>query len=123
MRRSKAFGPTAVTAATKTTVGSAYTLPAGVTKLTKLYASVTTLTKAESIQGYITLEGDWGKGPFEYTVPIQFMSGTSGTEAAWGAIACCEGIPLDIPVPGAGILTVSATITNAVEVCVSVEFI
>jgi len=122
MQRSKSFGPTSVTAETKTQVGSDYTMPSGARRIIGMQVCVGTLAKAEGITGHITLEHDGATGPFEYAIPLAMASGTSGTETAWGALCGIAIIPVDISGINGGVLKVYATMIAAVEVTVSVLF-
>jgi len=118
----KAFGQTASVADTKTQIGSDYTLPSGTRKITALHMSIFTLVKAEAPAGYITLEIDTVNGPFEFPIPIAMITGTSGTEAAWGSLTKLGPIPVDIPVPGAGVCKLYVTLDAALEVYLGLQF-
>lgn len=117
--KSKRFGAIAGVANTKTVVtGSPYTLPSGSRKLTALVVGVEGETITEGLSGFITLEIDTVNGPFEFVLPYN----TNYAVATGAAHGGCR-IPLNIDIPGAGVLNVYATMTDTVDVInVSVEF-
>ena len=117
--RSKRFGAIAGVAATKTLItGSPWTLPSGTRKLSALVVGVEGETITEGLSGFITIEIDTVNGPFEFVLPFN----TNYAVATGAAHGGCR-IPLDIPIPGAGVLNLYATMTDTVDVInASIEF-
>lgn len=101
----KTFGPTANTAATKTQIGSDYNIPDKFGRISGIIVSYYTAA-LEDASGYIILELDGVKGPFE--IPLASVIGATSGLAATPII-----IPLNIPGVGGNVLTVSATIVAA----------
>lgn len=113
--RSHAFAATAATADTKTTMGSAYSLPIGGTiKRIRLAFYQGVIDK--SCSGILTVETNIQKGPFEFAVGGQM--GITTTSGATGPNCQTEEIEVSIPVKINEEITVSLTMTEALEECV-----
>jgi len=111
VERSKSFVLAPAVAGTKTLMtGCPYTLPAGTRKLSKLSLQAGGDTITLLLDGIITIELDTQTGPFEYVIPMN-----TGFTVATGAVIGGTIIPIDIPVPGAGVLNVYATFTAALD--------
>lgn len=115
--RSTSFGPTAGTADTKTTIGSAYTF----SKKGKIvairvngYGGVT--DKAQN--AILILNFKNMSGPFEFAVK------SAVNEITVGGGTPTEVVPVDIPYENGEVVTVSLTCSEAQEDCiVSLKFI
>jgi hypothetical protein len=119
---SHAFAATAATADTKTTMGSAYTMPKG-GRVTQCRLAFYQGVIDKSCSGILTIETDRQKGPFEYAVGGQM--GITTTSGATGPNCPTEVIAVHGLSLGQGeIVTVSLTMTEALEECVvSIEWI
>lgn len=112
--KSKSGGPTAATADTKTAIISAYTMPmGGRIKAIRLSFYQGVIDKACS--GILTFETDRQKGPFEYAVGGQM--GITTTSGATGPNVSTELIPVDIAVSQGEQVTISLTMSEALEEC------
>ena len=110
--RSHAFGPTALTADTKTTIGSAYKVPqAGVIRKIRFCFYQGVIDKATT--GILYLESDQQKGPFEYAVGNSI--GITTTSGATGPNCPTEEIEVSIPVIAQEEITMSAKMAEALE--------
>lgn len=110
--RSKSFGPTALTADTKTTIGSAYKFPkAGVIKRIRYCFYQGVIDKATAT--ILTLESDMQKGPFEFAVGGSV--GITTTSGATGPNIATEEIEVAIPIGAQEEFTVSGTSAEALE--------
>lgn len=110
--RSHAFGPTALTADTKTAIGSAYKVPqAGVIKRIRFCFYQGVIDKATT--GILYLESDQQKGPFEWAVGGSI--GITTTSGATGPNIATEEIEVHIPVKAQEEITVSAKMAEALE--------
>jgi len=105
--RVKTFGPTQNTANTKTQIGSDYNVPKMINRIKGLIIQLYN-NAVEDMSGYITLELDNVKGPFEIPLPsiVAITSGVAMTPII---------IPLNIDGVGGSVLSVYATITAQVE--------
>lgn len=107
-----AFGPTALTADTKTTIGSAYKVPKGGTiKLIRFCFYQGVIDKATT--GILYLESNVQKGPFEYAVGGSI--GITTTSGATGPNIATEEIKVNIPVDPEEEITMSAKMAESLE--------
>jgi len=108
--RSTSFGPTASTADTKTTIGSAYTFAkTGRIRQIRLNGYQGVTDKAQN--GILTLDFKKLSGPFEFAVMA------ANTEVTVGGSHGTEVIDVDIPVDNGEVVTVSLTTAEALEEC------
>jgi len=115
--RSTSFGPTAATADTKTTIGSAYTFAqTGNIKKVRITGYNGVTDKAES--SILTLDFKRLAGPFE------FSCYGAGGEVTVGGKRPTEEIDIDIPYDNGEVITVSLTASEALEdVVVSITMV
>lgn len=112
--KSKSGGPTAATADTKTAIIDAYTMPSGGTvRFVRLSFYQGVIDK--SCSGVLTVETDRQKGPFEYAVGGQM--GITTTSGATGPNVSTEIIPVAIQLSQGEIVTISLTMSEALEEC------
>jgi len=109
--RGHAFGPTAMTADTETTVGSAYKVPtAGTIKRIRVAFYQGVIDKATS--GILYIKTDQQKGPFEFAIGgVNCIATTSGSS---GSIPT-EEIECAISVKAQEEVTVSCKMAEAQE--------
>jgi hypothetical protein len=112
--KSHADGPTAATADTKTAIISSYTMPTGgMVRAIRLSFYQGVIDK--SCSGILTFETDRQKGPFEYAVGGQM--GITTTSGATGPNVSTEIIPVAIQVSQGEQVTISLTMSEALEEC------
>jgi len=110
--RGHAFGPTALTADTKTAIGSAYKVPvAGTIKRIRFCFYQGVIDKATT--GILYLESDQQKGPFEFAVGGSI--GITTTSGATGPNIATEEIEVNIAVKAQEEITMSAKMAEALE--------
>lgn len=110
--RSHAFGPSALTADTDSTVGTAYKVPkGGVIKLIRFCFYQGVIDKATT--GILYLKTDVQKGPFEFAVGGSI--GITTTSGATGPNIATEEIKVNIPVGPQEEITISAKMAEALE--------
>ncbi|MFQ6116226.1 MAG: hypothetical protein ACE5NG_19360 [bacterium] len=108
----KSFGPSALTADTKSQVGSDYTVPhSGVIKQIRYCFYQGVIDKATT--GILYLESDRQKGPFEFAVGGSI--GITTTSGATGPNAQTEVVEVDIPITQGEILSVHVKAAEALE--------
>jgi len=119
---STSFGPTAATADTKTTIGSAYTVPKG-GRVTQIRLSFYQGVIDKATSGILTIETDRQKGPFEYAVGNSI--GITTTSGATGPNCPTEVIVVSgLNISQGEIVTMSLTMSEALEECViSMEWV
>lgn len=112
--RSTSFGPTAATADTKTTIGSAYQFPgSGVIKKVRVCFYQGVIDKATT--GILYLDFKKLAGPFEFAVGGSI--GITTTSGATGPNIPTEEIDVDIPYSVGEQITVSLKMAEALEEC------
>lgn len=112
MAKSKAFGPTALTADTKTQIGSDYTMPSGGTiREIRICFYQGVIDKATALK--LIIETDRQKGPFEFAAGGSI--GITTTSGATGPNIPTESIKTAIQVSQGEIISVYATAAEALE--------
>jgi len=109
--RSTSFGPTAATADTKTTIGSAYAFPGSGNIKTIRVAGYNGVTD-KATSSILTLDFKGLAGPFE------FACYGAGEEITVGGKRATEEIDVDIPYNVGMNVTVSLTASEALEDCI-----
>ena len=110
--RAKHFDGAVSTADTKTTIGSAYKMPSGASRIVGILVAVGDEGVQEPWDSVVTLDIDDKVGPFEF---VATMGGATASAASF-QIQPAAFIPVDIEVNGgASEVTVSYTGTNTPE--------
>jgi len=112
--RSTSFGPTAATADTKTTIGSAYTF-AKIGRLRQIRVNYYQGVIDKATTGILYLDFKKLSGPFEFAVGGSI--GITTTSGATGPNIATETVDIDIPVDNGEVLTVSLKMAEALEEC------